>query len=131
MSKYPASIVLTFLVCTAAPAMVACTPPESGESMESREQAEAQAETVTLYVGPEQVDCVGVAPQRCLLVRESPEADYTFFYSTIEGFDYESGYTYELLVEKTPIENPPADGSSIRWALVEVVEKVPVDASEP
>jgi len=65
-----------------------------------------------------------------LLVRESPEADYSYFYSTIAGFDYEPGYNYELLVEKTPVENPPADGSSIRWTLVEVIEIVPANSAE-
>ena len=84
-----------------------------------------EGEVVTMFVGPEQVDCVGVAPQQCLLVRYAPEEDYQFFYSTIEGFEYEPGYDYELLVEKTPIANPPADASSLRWTLLEVVSQTP------
>jgi hypothetical protein len=34
----------------------------------------------TIYVGPQLVDCVGVAPQQCLLVKEDPQAEYTLFY---------------------------------------------------
>lgn len=83
-------------------------------------------EIVTLFVGPEQVDCVGVAPQQCLQVRYAPNEDYQFFYSDIQGFDYEPGFDYELLVQKIPVENPPADASSIEWRLVEVVSKTPV-----
>jgi hypothetical protein len=130
MGKTSVSGVLSGLLCTALITMVACTPPPLDEPMGSQEQVDPEGEVVTLYVGPERVDCVGVAPQRCLLVRETAETDYSYFYSTIEGFDYEPGYEYELLVEKTPVENPPADGSSIRWMLIEVVEKVPVDSME-
>ena len=101
-------------------AIAACSAPDP-----STETA-PDAEIVTLYVGPEKVDCVGVAPQECLLVRDSPDDEYEFFYSQINGFDYEPGYEYELLVQKTPVENPPADASSIEWTLIEVVSKTPV-----
>jgi len=129
MSKFPSSLVLSIALVVPLATMTACMPSEPEESTESSEQTESQNQIVTLYVGPEQVDCVGVAPQQCLLVRESLEEDYSYFYSTIEGFDYEPGYAYELLVEKTPVENPPADGSSIRWTLVEVVAKVPASGA--
>jgi hypothetical protein len=102
-------------------AIAACTAPESTT------ETAPDAEIVTLYVGPEKVDCVGVAPQECLLVRDSPDEEYEFFYSQINGFDYEPGYEYELLVQKTPVENPPADASSIAWTLVEVVSQTPVN----
>ena len=77
----------------------------------------------TIYVGPRQVDCVGVAPQKCLLVKENPDDDWTMYYDRIEGFDYEPGYEYELRIVEEEVENPPADASSIRWTLVEVVSK--------
>ena len=77
----------------------------------------------TIYVGPRQVDCVGVAPQKCLLVKEKPGDDWTMYYDQIQGFDYEPGYEYELRIVEEEVENPPADASSIRWTLVEVVSK--------
>ena len=52
----------------------------------------------TIYVGPRQVDCVGVAPQKCLLVKEKPGEDWTMYYDQIQGFDYEPGYEYELRI---------------------------------
>ena len=82
----------------------------------------------TLYVGPEQVDCVGVAPQKCLLVKENADDDYTFFYSNIVGFEWEEGFEYELLVEVSTVENPPADASSLSYELLEVVSKTAVTA---
>ena len=84
-------------------------------------QDDTSSETITLYVGPTTAECVGVAPQTCLLVKENPEDDYSFFYSNIEGFDYEEGYEYELTVEVEEVENPPADASSLKYTLVEVV----------
>ncbi len=80
----------------------------------------------TLYVGPNLVDCVGVAPQKCMLVRENPEDDWKYFYDQIEGFTYEEGYLYELKVAEETVANPPADSSSLRIKLVEVVSQTPV-----
>lgn len=80
----------------------------------------------TLYVGAETADCVGVAPQQCLLVKERVEDDYSFFYSNIAGFDYEPGFEYDLLVNVMQQPNPPADASSVQYELVEVVSKTAV-----
>jgi heat shock protein HslJ len=60
-----------------------------------------------------------------MLVKEDFEGDWRLFYDRIEGFDYEEGYEYELLVNEQEIEDPPADASSIKWTLVEVVSRAP------
>lgn len=60
---------------------------------------------------------------RCLQVKENPADNWSFFYSGIEGFDYEPGYEYVLKVKTEEIENPPADGSSTRFILQEQVSK--------
>lgn len=78
---------------------------------------------MTVYVGPYLVDCVGVAPQKCLLVKEKPGDDWNMHYDPIQGFDYEPGYEYELRILEEQVENPPADASSLRWTLVEMVSK--------
>jgi heat shock protein HslJ len=77
----------------------------------------------TLFVSDHLVDCEGVGPQSCMLVKETAEAEWTLFYGQIEGFNYEEGYTYEILVSETQIENPPADGSSIKYELKEIISK--------
>jgi heat shock protein HslJ len=82
----------------------------------------------TLYVGAELVDCVGVGPMQCMLVKENPEDEYQFFYSEIEGFTFEPGYTYELRVLVEPVANAPADASSLKYTLIEVVSQEPVAA---
>jgi hypothetical protein len=82
----------------------------------------------TLYVGAELVDCVGVGPMQCMLVKENPEDEYQLFYSEIEGFTFEPGYTYELRVLVEPVANAPADASSLKYTLIEVVSQEPVAA---
>ncbi|MFK7800519.1 MAG: META domain-containing protein [Anaerolineae bacterium] len=84
----------------------------------------------TVFIGAEQVDCVGVAPQKCLLIKEDPNAEYTFFYDSIDGFEWEAGFEYELLVNIIDVENPPADASSLRYELVEIVAKTAAESAE-
>jgi hypothetical protein len=85
--------------------------------------ATGQAQTITVYVGPKLVDCQGVAPQKCYQVKAHPEDDYRLFYSSIQGFQYEPGYEYELRVRVEPVDNPPADASAYSYVLVDVVSK--------
>lgn len=76
-----------------------------------------------LYVAPQLADCTGVGPQKCMMVREALEDEWTYFYDQIEGFSYEEGYAYELLVEINTVNNPPADASSLKYVLKEVISK--------
>ena len=107
-------------------ALAACQPiRDTGEA-----GSEASGETMTLYVGPELQGCVGVAPMECMMVRENPEDEYQLFYSQIEGFTFEPGYEYELIVMVEDVPNPPADASSKKYTLVEIVSQTPVAEGE-
>lgn len=83
----------------------------------------AQAEEVTLLVAPFTRECRGMVVMQCMLVKERPEDDWQNFYDAIEGFAFEPGYGYRLRVLKTPVANPPADGSSVAWRLLELLDK--------
>ena len=80
-------------------------------------------DTTRLWIGPERVECEGVAPMMCLQVAESKDGNYQLFYDTIEGFDYQEGTSYVIDVSITEVENPPADASSLQYTLVEIVEE--------
>ena len=80
-------------------------------------------ETKHIYVADHLVDCDGAGPQKCMLIKEKIVDDWANFYDQIEGFDYEEGYEYLLNVKIKTIKNPPADGSSLKYTLVEVFEK--------
>jgi len=78
---------------------------------------------ISLFIGPEKVDCVGEGPQLCYLVREEEGAEWSNFYGEIGGFEYQVGYNYEVLVEKIKISNPMADGPAFRYRLLKVLQK--------
>jgi heat shock protein HslJ len=44
-------------------------------------------------------------------------------YSGIEGFAFEPGFAYELNITVEQVENPPADASSERWVLNEIISQ--------
>lgn len=77
----------------------------------------------TLLIANAKVDCTGVGPQQCLQVKEEGQTDWTFFYDPIEGFDYVEGFYYKIKVEVSEVADPPADGASLKYQLLEVVEK--------
>lgn len=72
-------------------------------------------------VGPQRVDCVGSAPQLCLVV------DNELFYDEIDGFEHEAGYEYRLRIEqydRWPGQSEiPQDAGRYGYRLLEVLEK--------
>jgi heat shock protein HslJ len=87
----------------------------------------ARAELRTIEVDSRQVDCVGVAPAKCLRVRDAFDQPWRLFHGAIEGFAFEPGYRYRLRVEELAVANPPADGAALRTVLREMVRKVAVE----
>lgn len=47
----------------------------------------------------------------------------------IEGFDFEWGYRYQLVVKKEQIAQPMADASSVKYTLKKVISKERVDTN--
>ena len=66
-------------------------------------------------------------PDEYMQVKEviSDEVSHMYF-SQIEGFNYEKGFEYLIKVKKTKIDNPPMDGYSISYSLIEVISKTEV-----
>lgn len=84
-----------------------------------------EVQSKMLIIADHLENCVGVGPQSCMLVKENPDDEWTYFYDQIEGFEYEEGYTYELLVNEIPVPNPAADASSLRYELKNIISKTP------
>ncbi len=87
------------------------------------EAASSNVTIKTLFVDDKLADCQGVGDRKCMRTRESADGEWEFFYDDIEGFKYEPKYQYELKVEVKSDPNPPADGSSLKYRLLEVVSK--------
>jgi heat shock protein HslJ len=81
-----------------------------------------------LDVDSKMADCVGVAPRKCLRVRNadgSGKAQWELWYAHIDGFEWKPGVEYRVKIHGEPVENPPADAASMRWTLVEVIRETP------
>lgn len=90
----------------------------------SCESNDVQATEKILIIASQKSDCVGVASQQCLLVKETENQNWHYFYDSIVGFTHEVGFEYKILVSQKAIENPPQDASSIETTLLEIVSKI-------
>jgi hypothetical protein len=79
--------------------------------------------TATLFVREVLADCQAEGARQCLQVRGSASEQWRNFFGSIEGFDYQPAYAYELRVAVTHLESPPPDAPSIHYRLLEVVSK--------
>ncbi len=90
------------------------------------EEAKDKVEQVTLYVASETgtfCDFMG-RTQVGIKYKEKGDAEWSCDYITsISGFAYERNYEYELLVEKTVLANPPADGGNVEYKLISIISK--------
>lgn len=78
-----------------------------------------------VYIADHKTDC---GSNKCLLIRDAPTDTFSAFKNTIEGFKYEEGFEYCILMEiQTPGVSEPAipfDSSQIKYVLSEVKSKV-------
>lgn len=90
-----------------------------------RDLPPAEGRERIVNVAGQRAPCSGVAPMLCLQVRSQPGAAWELHYGEIEGFDWQVGVEYVIRVREYAVDNPPADGSSLRWVLEEVLERSP------
>ena len=107
-----------------------CMMKDAGASWVSDGECPSQqnsglAKDITLTVAAHDVACMGVAPMRCLQVKEGKALKWSNFYSPIEGFTFTPGVQYKLLVRATPMANAPADAGDTRYELVRVLWRKP------
>jgi len=104
----------------------AAPPPASTAVPGSTRSVPGSEDAVVWTVAPALVDCVGVAPTRCLRYRDAPDGPWKLHHGSIEGFAFERGFETDLLVRFVRIPNPPADASSRRVVLVRELARRPV-----
>jgi len=79
---------------------------------------------IEVIVANHKVNCTGVAPQMCFLVKLNEEDEWKNYYNELEGFDYEEGYEYRIKVKVEPVSNSYKDVSDYKYRLIEVISKV-------
>lgn len=80
--------------------------------------------TETMIIGAERVPCQGEGKQNCLqFKKDKSDAEWQNLYENIEGFDFEEGYMYNLLVEITQKNEHIPDKSNITYKLLQIISK--------
>ncbi len=71
-------------------------------------------------------------PIECMMVKVAGEDDEwrPMCFGEIEGFTYMKGHEYYLLVKKTILANPQADGSNCTYSLVKILSNVNMNEPE-
>jgi hypothetical protein len=106
---------------------IVCAACTGGDGEADRAATERDRE---IWVAHFTTPCEGVGSRECLNVREAGETEWKTWYGPIEGFEYEPGVEYHVMVSETTVEDPPADASSIRWTLIEVLDETPMGPDE-
>lgn len=66
-----------------------------------------------------------IYPDKSLNVKFEGDNSWTILYNnSIEGFEYEEGFEYKLLVQQKYIPNPPQDGSKYSYKLIKILDKI-------
>jgi heat shock protein HslJ len=93
-------------------------------------QKELATKSYNMWVKGVKVDCTGVTPMKCLQVQKNESivpGEWQNFYGNIEGFKFIGGKLCKLRIteQKLPKAQVLADGLSIKYKLVEVLENLP------
>lgn len=100
----------------------------------NNDDGEATSSTLEkLIVAPYQQSCEGYWVGMCYLVKNNNAEDWRYLYEDIQGFEFESGYQYEIsvaVVDKTPDagEAVPADYYLTEYHFVAEIAKAPADS---
>ncbi|MFN2159182.1 MAG: DUF4377 domain-containing protein [Anaerolineales bacterium] len=92
----------------------ACVPPSQYDNQK------------TIFVAANKVNCVNGETGDCLLIKESPDDEWTIFYGSIDGFEYQPGIEYELLIQSKVVGEPGNGGPMLKFELVKILRNLPV-----
>src|SRR6478735_9414767 len=76
-----------------------------------------------MFVADHFGSCKKATQTTCLLVKDSGDTNWHVFYGNIEGFHYEEGKEYELLVEIHSLKNTTSDSISHTYVLNRIISQ--------
>lgn len=85
-------------------------------------ESEVSEDVERMVVAPVRAPCIGVGNTMCLRVTAlgDPDPVPSYLAEPIEGYTHTWGETVEIDYVTEDVEDPPTDGSSIRWIAVDV-----------
>ena len=109
-----------FIVLLLSLCMFSCTKDNEEVDWSEEKVIEVSPEIVPVYIfgDPGKVDG--------MLVKIDGE-NHTYPIGFIDGFKFETGYSYTLKVKITHLANPPQDGYSVRLKLLSLIAKTKVE----
>ena len=78
--------------------------------------------TTILYVAPRQTECTEGAGNPFYLIRHKPEGNWVIHEKSIDGLQYEQGFSYKIKVKKAG-DGVSLDGTETEYVVVKVLEK--------
>ena len=86
---------------------------------------EDDAAIKTFIVASQKGTYTGIFGQQMtsIMVKEQASAPFRPLGQGIEGFDYQEGFEYVVLVYEVLIPDPPQDGSNVRYVLKKIISK--------
>ena len=91
---------------------------------------ENKTQIIDMRINHYQSTGLALGPVMTLMVQEGNTIgtnNWNTFYDNIDGFNYIPGKVYNLSVKVEKVNNPPADGSSLKYTLLEVKSIEEVD----
>ena len=98
------------------------------------EDNQNEEQTIDLRINHYRNTGVGVGFFLTLMVQEDSNIgsdNWTKFYNSIEGFEYQPGFIYDIKVIVEQVEDVPADGSSLKYILHEITSIQEVSYDTP
>lgn len=83
-----------------------------------------------LFIGAKTVDCLGDGKSKCMMVKNSPEKNWEYFYDEIEGFSHEQGFEYQLLIEIVDIPDGLVNASNFKYVLRRMISKTAIESNK-
>lgn len=81
-------------------------------------------DTQIWIIDAQKAKCEGITTAMCLLVKKTGDKDFNLFYDDIEGFNFEGGFEYKIMVKKIAKIPPiPADASAYTYQLIKIISK--------
>jgi len=77
-----------------------------------------------MVISSKRYECYGAFKQYCYRVKKG-DGNWSYFYSTIKGFEYQEGFEYKIRYSKERVSSPMQDASSYRYFLKKIEYKIP------
>lgn len=77
---------------------------------------------INLFIQHYKMPCMAEGVQWCYIIKNK-NGKNELFYDEIEGFQYQWGYSFVLLIEKKMVQKPMEDASFYQYKLIKIVKK--------